>query len=310
MFKEPSIVVVSRTFSNVPELVTELRSYFPNVKFNPDRKLAGDALSDFIGEAEGALIALEEVDSAILSKCPNLQIISKFGVGLDNIDKDSCKRKDVKIGWTGGVNKLSVAEMALGFMLALSRNLFKTSYELKRGIWDKDGGVELSNRTIGVIGVGYTGKEIIRLLAPFNCKILVNDIVDQSEYYTQAGVQEATKEQIYREADIITLHVPLTEDTERMINQETIALMKPGACVINAARGPLVDYGALKEALKSGRLSGAATDVYDEEPPKDKELLSLDNLICTPHIGGNSKQAVLAMGRSAIYHLREHFGRL
>ena len=307
MSNKSSIAVVSRTFSNIPSLVSEMGEYFSNVRFNVNDKLAGDDLIGFIGDAEGALIALEPVDDYVLERCPNLKIISKYGVGLDNIDLEACKKRGIQIGWTGGTNRLSVAEMAVGFMLALSRNLFKTSYELKRGVWDKDGGFQLSGRTVGIIGVGNAGKEVVRLLKPFNCHILVNDIIDQSEYYKAEGLEEVSKEELFKRADIITLHVPLTPDTERMINEVTISRMGPGAFVINTARGPLIDYGAVKEALKSKKIAGAAIDVYDEEPPKDAELLSLDNLICTPHIGGNSKGAVIAMGMSAIKHLKEYF---
>lgn len=307
MSNNSNIAVVSRTFSNTPKLVDELRKYFTNVKFNHERKLVSDELAAFIGDAEGAIIALEPADRDVLNQCPNLQIISKYGVGLDNIDTNVCKELDISIGWTSGTNRLSVAEMTLGFMLMLSRNLFRTSIKLKHGIWDKNGGLQLSGRTIGIIGVGNTGKEVIRLLKPFNCQILVNDIIDQHDYYESNGIEEVSKEEIFARAEIISLHVPLTPNTERMVNEATIALMRPDAYIINTARGALIEYNALKEALRSGRIAGAAIDVYDEEPPRDKELLSLNNLICTPHIGGNSKEAILAMGMSAIEHLKRHF---
>lgn len=307
MSNNNSIAVVSRTFSNTPELVDELRKHFADVKLNHERKLAHNELAAFIGDAEGAIVALESIDGYVLDQCPNLKIISKYGVGLDNIDLEACKQRNIRIGWTGGINRLSVAEMTIGFMLALSRNLFRTSTELKRGIWNKNGGSELSGNTIGIIGVGNSGKEIIRLLKPFNCRIIVNDIIDQHDYYQAHGVEELSKEEIFASAKIISLHMPLTPSTERIVNESTIALMRPDAYIINTARGALIEYNALKDALRSGRIAGAAIDVYNEEPPKDKELLSLDNLICTPHIGGNSKEAVLAMGMSAIEHLKKHF---
>ncbi len=301
------IVVVSRTFTNTPELVSELSQHFTHITWNPDKKLSGDALASFIGDAKGAIIALEEIDDHILSQCPNLEIIGKFGVGLDNLNIDACRAHNVKIGWTGGVNRLSVAEMALSFMISLSRNLTSSSIQLKRGLWNKDGGVNLSGRTIGIIGVGNVGKEVIRLLKPFGCRILVNDIIDQKEYYLREGVEEVGKDEIFTNADMITLHIPSTPDTENIVNEHSIGLMKENACIINTARGPLVDYTALKKALQTKKIAGAGIDVYEEEPPQDSELLNLENLICTPHIGGNSKESVLAMGMSAIEHLKEHF---
>ncbi|MDP3735449.1 MAG: phosphoglycerate dehydrogenase [bacterium] len=303
------IVVTSRTFSGTKELREELLKHFPDTAFNSDRALADDDLAFFIGDARGAIVGLERIHEGVLDKRLNLEIIAKYGVGLDNIDGEACARRNITIGWTGGVNRLSVAEMTLGFMLALSRNLFKTSARLKRGEWDKSGGFELSGKTVGIIGVGHVGKEVIRLLKPFGCRILVNDIIDQADYYRDEGVEEVSKEEIFRRADIVSIHTPLTEATRALVNEGTLSMMRPDSHLINTARGPIVKLEALTQALKSGRLAGAAIDVYNEEPPKDKELLALENVITTPHIGGNSKEAVLAMGMSAIEHLRRHFKR-
>lgn len=307
MSNQNSIVVSSRTFSNTPVLVDELRKHFNDVRFNQEHKLSSVELANFIGNAKGIIVGLETIDDQVLDRCPNLEIIAKYGVGLDSIDLEACARRGIQIGWTGGVNRLSVAEMTIGFMLMLSRNLSKTSIELKRGVWNKDGGSQLSGRSVGIIGVGNTGKEVIRLLKPFGCRIFVNDIVDQRDYYQAEGVEGMSKEEIFAHADIISLHVPLTSSTYRMVNKAVLASMRPDAYIINTARGPLVDYQALKESLRSKRIAGVATDVYEEEPPMDTELLSFDNVICTPHIGGNSKEAVLAMGMSAIEHLKKHF---
>jgi len=155
--------------------------------------------------------------------------------------------------------------------------------------------------------VGFVGKEVIRLLAPFGCKILAHDIVEQSDFYRTEGVIQASKEDIFAQADIVSLHVPLESDTKHMVNKTVLRTMQPHAYVINTARGPLIDLDALKEALQSNVIAGAAIDVYDQEPPQDKELLSLENLICTPHIGGNSKEAVISMGMSAVEHLQKQF---
>ncbi len=216
----------------------------------------------------------------------------------------SLKKRGVKIGWRGGVNRLSVAEMALGFMLMLSRNLYITSNLLKEGTWQKEGGFELSGKIIGIIGVGFIGKELIRLLEPFNCKILVNDIVDQESYYRVHGLIEATKEDIYKEADIISIHTPFDETTKDLITLREFKMMKPTAFLLNTARGGIVNEADLKYALKNNLIAGAGIDAYVVEPPIDRELIELPNLIATPHIGGNSKEAVLAMGLNAIENLK------
>jgi len=298
------VAVTSSSFSKNEQLRKELLSYFKDVKFNLEgKKFDKYELIDFIKDAEAVIVGLEPIDEEVIDKSPKLKFISKYGVGLDNIDITACKKKGIKIGWTGGVNRLSVAEMTLGFMLMLARNLYVTSNKLKNGIWEKNGGFQLSGKTIGIIGVGNIGKELVKLLKPFNCKILVNDIIDQTEYYKENQLIEVSKEEIYKKSDFITIHTPLTEQTKNMITLKQLKMMKPTAYLINTARGGIIKEKDLKIALKEGIIAGAAIDVYEKEPPKDKDLLKLPNLICTPHIGGNAKEAVLAMGRSAIKNL-------
>ena len=300
------VAVTSKSFSKNKVLIGELKQYFTDVKLNHGtKKLNDDELIDFLKDCDGAIVALEEINKKVIDALPKLKVVSKFGVGLDNIDLEYCKQKDIKVGWIGGVNKTSVAEMALGFMLMLIRNLYVSSTKLSNGIWDKNGGYSLYGKTIGIIGIGYIGKELIKLLQPFNCKILVNDIINQDEYYKSNNLIEVSKEEIFQQSDIVTLHTPLEEDTKYLINKTNLSIMKSSAYVINTARGDLVNLDDLKFALQNNIISGAAIDVYDNEPPKDNELLSLENLICTPHIGGNSNEAVLAMGRSAIKFLKE-----
>ena len=302
------IKVTSPSFSKNLVLEKELKQHFPDSELNKEGiRFTKAQLKAFLRDCEGAIIGLESIDEDVLDACPNLKIISKYGVGLNNIDMKACQKRNVAIGWTGGVNKLSVAEMTLGFMLALSRNLFQSSYLLKDTVWRKNGGFQLTGKTVGIIGVGHVGKEVVRLLKPFECRTLVNDIIDQTDYYRQYDLQEVTKDEIFSSADIVTIHTPLTEQTRYLVNHRTLSQMKSDAFLINTARGRIVSQKDLKEALMDKKIAGAAIDVYEEEPPTDTEFLSLPNLICTPHIGGNALEAVLAMGRSAICHLREFF---
>jgi phosphoglycerate dehydrogenase-like enzyme len=304
------IVVTTAAFSKNEVLVREIRSFFPDSLFNFEgKKFNTYELIEFLKDADGAIVGLDQINDEVLSQCPNLKIVSKFGVGLDNININDCKKHNVSIGWTGGVNRTSVAEMTLGFMLMFSRNLYITSNQLKADLWNKSGGFQLSGKTIGIIGVGYIGKEVIRLLKPFGCTILVNDIIDQKEYYADNGLIEATKEEIYKQSDIVTIHTPLTATTNNMITLEIIEQMKPTAYLLNTARGGIINENDLKYALQKGIIAGAGIDAYSEEPPTDKEFLALPNLICTPHIGGNAKEAVEAMGMSAIEHLKKKFNK-
>jgi len=300
------IAVTSKSFSKNTILIDELKKEFMDIRLNhSDKKLNDDELIEFLKDCDGAIVALEEINKTVVDNLPNLRVISKFGVGLDNINLEYCKKRDIRIGWTGGVNKTSVAEMTLGFMLMLIRNLYLSSNKLSEGIWDKNGGNSLYGKTIGIIGIGNIGKEVIKLLQPFNCTILVNDIIEQDEFYKNNNLVHCSKEEIFIKSDIITIHTPLNNDTKYLINKDSIKIMKKSAYIINTARGDIVNLNDLKYALETKNISGAAIDVYDSEPPQDKELLALENLICTPHIGGNSHEAVVAMGRSAIINLKE-----
>lgn len=302
------IAVTSPSFSINEVLQKEIYTYFPNAKLNlQGTRFNKEELMCYIQDADGIVVGLESIDETVLSACPKLKIVSKYGVGLNNIDVEACKKRGVYVGWTGGVNRLSVAEMTLGYMLMLARNLYVTSNQLKNGIWNKSGGFQLSGKTVGIVGVGHIGKELIRLLKPFGCRILVNDIINQETYYHENGLIEVSKEILFKEADIVTLHTPLDNTTENLVSLDILKTMKSSAFLINSARGGIINECDLKYALQHGVIAGAAVDAYVEEPPTDSEFLTLPNLICTPHIGGNAQEAVEAMGRSAIHHLREYF---
>ena len=305
----PKIAATSTSFSQHPVLQAELRAAFPDVVLNEaGRKLRGEELLAHIEGAEGLVVGLEPITEELLRANPQLRIVSKYGVGLNNVDLDACKRHDVAVGWTGGVNKRSVSEMALGYMLMLNRNLYQTSNLLKNGTWLKRGGRQLTGKTVGIIGLGHTGKDLVRLLQPFGCRILVNDIIDQQAYYAANDLEEVDKATLFRESDIVSIHTPYDDSTANMVDADVLATMPRHAFLLNTARGGIIDEYALKTALRKGIIAGAAIDAYLEEPPTDLELLRLPNLICTPHIGGNAEEAVLAMGRSAIGHLRTFYG--
>ncbi len=305
------VKVTTLAFSKNEFLVNELKKTFPDAVINEEgKRFNGDELITYLEDADAAIIGLEQITVEILEKLPKLKIIAKYGVGLDNIDLVACQQRNVIIGWTGGVNKKSVAEMTLGFMIGLSRNLFTTSNLLRELIWNKSGGKSLYNKTIGIIGFGNIGREVAAFLQPFQCKILVNDIVNFDELSGYSNIFQVDKVELYSKADIITIHTPLTDQTRNLITKEVFQQMKPTSFLINTARGGIVNEKDLKEALMNNLISGAALDVYEEEPPIDKEMLALPNLICTPHIGGNSYEAVVAMGESAISHLKNYKTRI
>jgi len=303
-----NIAVSAISFCKNRTLRSELLDHFPNAKFIDSTGVPDENdLVAFYKNANGIIVGTEKIDQKLLNQFPDIQIISKYGVGLDNIDFEALKRLKIKFGFTAGTNKLSVAELTLGFMLGLSHNIFLKGIPLKSGHWDKNGGIQLSNQSVGIIGCGNIGYKLIELLKPFNCNILVNDIEDRQSLIKPHQAQQVSKEEIFNKCQFITLHIPLTQDTKYLINKKTLKSMRNDAFLINTARGKLIDQEALKQALLNQEIAGAALDVYELEPPIDKGFLSLPQLITTPHIGGNSVEAQLNMGRSAIKHLVEHF---
>ncbi|MDD5657262.1 MAG: phosphoglycerate dehydrogenase [Elusimicrobia bacterium] len=302
------IAVASQSVSRHPVLRKELLELFPDCVFNEDLSHPRPAeLARLLKDCDGAVVGLEPIGAELLCRCPKLKIVSKYGVGLDNVDMAACARHGVMVGWTPGLNRLAVAEMALGFMIALLRHMVSSCHKLKQGCWEKTVGTELTGKTVGIVGLGHVGKEVARLLTPFHCRVLANDIVDIAAYCRKHGLEPATKAKIWRQADIVTLHTPLTPRTRGMVGRRVLGAMKNTAFLVNTARGPIVDPSALKWALKKGVIAGAALDVYSAEPPSDMDLLGIPHLVCTPHRAGSSREAVLAMGRSAIRHLREFF---
>ena len=302
------IKVTSRSFSRHPMLKQELLDLFPDSIFNSDGPATG--LSDLVGfldDADGMILGLEQMNRTVLQQLKNLKIIAKYGVGLDNLDMNAVKDFGIVVGWTGGVNKRSASEQALGFMLGLCRNLFFSAFLLKQGRWEKEGGTLLTGKNVGIIGCGHIGTDVVHLLQPFNCRIMICDLLDKRVVVDTYGVTQVSLEELLAEADIVSLHVPLTQLTRFMVNKEFLQQMKPTSYLINNSRGSVVKQSALKEALQQKTIAGAALDVYESEPPDDPEFLSLPNLMITPHIGGNAEEAVLAMGRSAIEHLKNFF---
>ena len=302
------IKVTSRSFSRHPVLKHELMELFPDTVFNADGPSTGITdIVEFLQDSDGVILGLEQMDRQVLQQLNNLKIIAKYGVGLDNLDVNATEELGIAVGWTGGVNKRSASEQALGFMLGLCRNLFFSSFPLKEGKWQKEGGRLLSGSCVGVIGCGHIGTDVVHLLQPFNCRVLICDLLDKSGVVDAYGVTQVSLEKLLAETDIVSLHVPLTELTHFMVNDEFLQQMKPHAHLVNNSRVPVVNQQALKNALQQKIIAEDASDVYELEPPEDVEFLSFLNLMVTPHIGGNANEAVLAMGRSAIRHLKEFF---
>lgn len=300
------VAVTSRAFSRHPVLREKLTSLYPSVRFNDDgTRLVGKTLVDFLRGSNKAIVSLERIDASILKEVPELSIISKYGVGLDNLDLAALESHGVRLGWRGGVNRRSVAELALTFMLLMVRGIPEAHRRTLNGQWEQVRGKLLSRKTVGIIGCGCIGKELVQLLQPFGCKILTYDLKNYADFYGKYGVTPVDLNPLLTLSDVVTLHVPYDASTHHLINADRLALLNPSAVLINTARGNIVDENALKKTLRDKKLAGAAFDVFGVEPPQDPELLVLPNFFGTTHIGGSAEEAVLAMGESAIEGLED-----
>ena len=296
-----SLVVTSRSFSKHPVLRQEVLKLYPDAKFNDDDlSLSGDSLVQFLEGYDKAITALEVIDHSILARLPDLRVIGKYGVGLDMIDLHAMDKFDVKLGWTGGVNKRSVSELVISFAISLLHRAVFANIEVRNGEWYQVKGRQLSDCTFGIVGCGHVGKDLIKLLRPFNCKILVHDILDFKEFYKKNDVTPVGLEELIQKSDVVTLHLPQDDSTENIMNQDRLHMLKKDAILINLARGRLIDESTLKQILHKGKIAGAALDVFAVEPPTDIEFALMDNVIVTPHIGGSTEEAILAMGMAAI----------
>jgi phosphoglycerate dehydrogenase-like enzyme len=295
------IAVASRSFARNAALRRELMAKCPHVTFSESPSvLDGDELVALLRGHDRAIVGLERVDERVLSQLPDLRVISKYGVGLDGLDVAAIARRGIRLGWTGGVNRRSVAELTLAFAIALLHRVPECDVALRHGQWHTLVGRQLTGKIVGIIGCGAVGQDLVRLLSPFDCRILANDIRDYPEFFAAHHVEPASLEELLTTADVVTLHVPLDASTKGMIGARELAKMRSGSIVINAARGGLIDEDAVADALERGRLAGAACDVFQMEPDANPRLLSLPTFLGTPHIGGSTQEAQLAMGRAAI----------
>ena len=301
MNRDDRIAVCSRSFSKNLTLRNELQEKYENVTFNDEgQKLEGETLIEFLRGHDKAITALECVDEKILKELPELKVISKVGVGLDMIDMEAMRRYKKCLAWSGGTNSRAVSEWVISFAIAMLRHIPSAYRDVLSGKWKQQKGRYLSGRIIGIIGCNNIGQDLVKLLQPFDCKILVHDIQNYDDFFAKYNIQVVSLNELLKRSDIVTLHVPLNHSTRNLLSAERLALMKPESILINTARGGLVDESALKKMLKDGRLAAAAFDVFATEPPEDQGLLELPNFLVTPHIGGSTEEAIIAMGRAAI----------
>jgi D-3-phosphoglycerate dehydrogenase len=285
-----------------PSIRLELERQVGEVVYNDTGKpLRAAELGALIDGFDGYIAGLDEVTAEVLAAAGHLKVIARYGVGVDQVDLVAARDRGIVVTNTPGANSKAVAELAVGLMLALARSIPQASQDTKAGGWPRLAGVSLESRTVGLYGFGAIGKEVARRLRGFDCTVLAHDVAPDREFAAAEGVRLCSPGELIGAADYLSLHCPVVPGTRGLVDDRFLDAMKPGAFLINTARGELVDESCLLAALRSGHLRGAALDVYSHEPPgADHPLMALPQVIATPHMASSTDGAANAMGRMAL----------
>ena len=301
--KECRILVTPTSYGkNDSRLKTELESLVGEVVYNQTgRPFSSEEVARLLPGMDGYIAGLDVIDSNALCAADRLKVISRYGVGFDNVDLETAKRKNIVVTNTPGANSVSVAELALGLMLALARQIPEAVESVHQGKWPRYTGISLEGKTVGILGLGAIGKQLARRLNGFDCRILAFDPYADRQFAFEHQVEVSEMDRVVAEADFLSLHLPLLPELRGIVNETFLGKMKKGSFLINTSRGELVKEEALFEALQSGHLKGAGLDAFSVEPPDpNNPLLSLPNVITTPHLGAQTDGATSNMGWMAL----------
>ncbi|MGB9667041.1 MAG: phosphoglycerate dehydrogenase [Candidatus Cryosericum sp.] len=263
-------------------------------------RLSATQLKEMLKGVDGYIAGIDEVTAEVIASTDRLKVISRYGVGVDNIDLEAARRKGIIVTNTPGANAASVAELAIGLALDLTRGITAAIDQTRRGGWPPITGVSLKGKTFGIVGLGAVGRELALRLKGFEVHIVAYDPFPSKEFAAANGISLKSLDELLAVSDLVSLHLPATDETRGMVNAGFLARMKRGAFLINTARGELVDEEALKRALDDGTLGGAGLDVLTDEPPLGSNPLLADpRVIVTPHMAAHTDDAMAAMGRMA-----------
>jgi len=244
----------------------------------------------------------EKLDRDVLLKAGSLKVISRCGAGMDNVDREAAKKLGIKVYNTPDAPTQAVAELTLGLILGLLRNISKNDREIRKGIWNKEMGNLLSGKTIGIVGLGRIGRKLIELMEPFKLKVIACEPFPEDKFVKQNNIRLMPLEELLHEADIVSLHVPYNNETKNLIDRGKLSLMKKSAILINASRGGIIVEPDLEKALLDGVIKGAALDVFEKEP-YNGPLKNMENVILTSHIGSYARESRIKMEMEAVDNL-------
>lgn len=297
------VLVTPRSFALGDEaLRQELSQAVGRVDWHQEGGLESEQLSQLVVGVEGWIAGVEPIDRAVIARADRLRVIARYGVGVDNVDVEAATERGIIITNTPGANAGAVAELVLGLLLSLARKIPQADRAVRMGHWTPARGVALEGKTVGLLGFGAIGQAVARRAVALGCRVLVYDPVWSAvATANELGVALVSQREVIAGADFVSLHLPLLPDTRGIVDAAFLAAMKPGAYLINAARGELVDEVALADALSGGRIGGAALDALSQEPPPPGFALGrLDNVVLTPHLGAHTDLAVQEMSRRAM----------
>lgn len=293
-------ILVSDPISD--EALSLLKKSDAETVYKPD--IDAKELLDTIGSFDAIIVrSRTKVTKDVISRAPNLKVIGRAGVGVDNIDIVAASEKDLKVLNTPNALTNAVAEFTVGLMIDLSRRIHSADYSMKQGKWEKSRfhGSELRGRVYGTIGIGRIGQRVTEIVSAMGMKVMANDVIPIPEQLiSKFGIRVASQDEVFREADFVDLHVPLTPETQYLVNFSKLEMMKKTAYLINTSRGKVVNESDLLKSLKEKVIAGAALDVFEIEPPTQAELLRLDTLIATPHIAGQTQESQAQAGTQIV----------
>ena len=297
------VLVTSTTFGmQDPALRSELERMVGDARYSPEKRpLTAPELTSLVKGIDGWIAGLDEINASVIAAADRLKVIARYGVGFDRVDVAAATKRGIVVTHTPGANSAAVAELTIGLMLALARRICQANQAVRSGQWPRNSGVGLAGKTMGLVGFGSIGREVARRLSAFGCRVLVADPYVSPEVVSGCGVSLMSLDELLPVSDFVCLHMAATPLTAGMVNDSFLRKMKPGAFLVNTARGELIDEAALGHAIESGRLRGVALDCFCKEPPGiDHSLLRLPQVIVSPHTGAHTDEALNAMGRMAL----------
>lgn len=299
------ILITPRSFASISKKPMEMLKGkgYEIVKNETGKPLNNKEMSELIEDVDGIIIGIDDLNAGIIKQAHNLNVISKYGVGVDNIDITAATTQGIVVTNTPKANIDAVADLTFALMLALARRIPEADRETKAGNWKKFIGTSVWRKKIGVIGLGKIGRQVVKRARGFEMEILCYDIIQDEEFARQFGVRYVDLETLLKKSDYITIHTPLNNATKGIIGYKELEMINENAFLINTSRGGIIDEKALYDALKNNKIKGAALDSYKDEPLKNSPLVELKNIIMTSHNGAYTKEAINNMGIQAAQNL-------